>query len=151
MQQTPNIVSGFKNNNFLPPTPLPIPQQQAPSVNQVQLPPPQTQMQLDQIVQQQIVPDLTPDVDTMSIFGFALQKKYVYIAIVIILGILAYFLWKWWYGPKKSKRRGQKEEQYEDDNEMYDEEEGHEVDDEEEEEAYIPPYKPRDGDKKKVD
>ena len=34
---------------------------------------------------------------------------------------------------------------------MYDEEEGHEVDDEEEEELNTPPYKPRDGDKKKVD
>jgi hypothetical protein len=142
--QAPNIVAGFKNNigpsvqiqptmsQTLPPTPLQQPYQALPQVSpqvvqQVQLPPPQTQLEI-----MQPVTAIVPTLDTLSILGYELQKKYVYIAAVIILGILAYFIWKWWVGPQKKSKKGkhvQDEEEYEEDD-----------DEEEEDDVYIPQY-----------
>ena len=92
------------------------------------------------------VPDaLVPiNLDVYSIFGYEFQKKYLYIGFIIVLGIMAYFLWKWWVGPKKSPKKGRVQ-----DVEEYTEEEEEEGEEEEEEdEVYIPQYPPKTNDSK---
>ncbi len=148
INQNPNITAGFKNNiaSNLPQiqNPQTLQQVQQPMA-QIQQPMPQIQQQLAQVqqlpqplsqVQQVVQPQILPDVvvvDTFTILGMDLQKKYVYIALLLILGIAAYFVWKWWYGPKKSKKSKKSQE----DEESYSEEEEEE---EEEEDVYIPQY-----------
>jgi len=154
---SPNIVAGFKNNigpatqNFQMPPP-----QQIPVLTQLQplpqqLPQPQLQPQLQpqpqsqpQLQLQQVDPvtqvtgaitQVVTVTDTYSIFGYDLQKKYIYIAFVILFGICVYFLWKWWYGPKKVGKKGKY--QPEEMEEEYTEEDEEE---EEEEDVYIPQY-----------
>ncbi len=136
INQNPNITAGFKNNiaSNLPQIPNPQmlqTQQPIPQIQQltpIQQPLPQTQ----QLVQTQMLPNVV--IDTFTIFGIELQKKYVYIALLLFLGIVAYFVWKWWYGTKKTKKQKRQQE----DEESYSEEE--EEDDEEEEDVYIPQY-----------
>ena len=147
--QPPNIVDGFRSNvvSPLPRVTQPVPQlpQQLPP--QVQLPSPDIQADLCQMV-----PILDPVlIDNFSIFGQEFQKKYVYIALVLILGIVAYFLWKWWYGPKKGKKGGKFISEEVDE---YTEEE-EEEEEEEDEEVFIPQYQSKNseskGNKKKED
>ena len=142
----PNITAGFKNNigPTLPSTPnqqmyqtpIQVPQQvQLPqTMTPVQQPLQMTQPQ--QPVPAQIFDAPNPDsvVDVFSIFGMEFQKKYVYIAILIILGIVAYFVWKWWYGPKKSKKNKKLQE----DEESYSDED--DENNEDDDDVYIPPY-----------
>jgi hypothetical protein len=144
----PNIAAGFKNSigpsvqNYPP-----LPQMQIPQVPQVPVP--------TQIVQT-LAPDpmsipmiAAPDaivpvnLDVYSIFGYELQKKYLYIGFIIVLGIMAYFLWKWWVGPKKTKKGRVPQ-----DVEEYTEEEEEGEEEEEEDEVYIPQYPPKTNDSK---
>lgn len=151
IMQAPNITAGFKNNI--------IPQQiQQPTIQQIQQPLPQPlPIEIPQpiiqnpIPQQPIIQNPIPDQtliitpklpplpsipDAYTIFGYELQKKYVYIAFILVLGLLAYFLWKWWVTPKKVKKS--KHAPYVPDEEEYEEEE--EEDEEDEEEVFIPQY-----------
>jgi cbb3-type cytochrome oxidase subunit 3 len=156
---SPNIVAGFKNNigpatqNFqmppqqipvltqLQPLPQPLPQpvltQPLPQPHSQPQLQPQPQLQLQQVDPvTQVTGAITQVVtvtDTYSIFGYDLQKKYIYIAFVILFGICVYFLWKWWYGPKKMSKKGKYQPE-----EM--EEEYTEEEEEEEDDVYIPQY-----------
>lgn len=94
----PNLASGFKNNisqfPMTPQTSLQVPQSIPQPV------PMQAPMQPIVQYQQPSVPmqSLSTDVvtDSFNIFGQVLQKKYVYIFLIILLLGLTYLLWSWY-------------------------------------------------------
>jgi hypothetical protein len=114
----PNLVSGFKNNIAFPtqqptmsvgqlPSPVPqiqVPQMQIPLSPPVQAPQMQVQQvpqmqQMTQYVPQQMMPiqsNIVTDVDVYNIFGQAIQKKYVYGLLIIVLIVFGYLLWSWY-------------------------------------------------------
>jgi Ca2+/Na+ antiporter len=57
----------------------------------------------------------TPPVDialpqtTMSLFGYVIEKKYVYIIALLTVLIVVYLLWKWW----KNKKTAEIDEEHE--------------------------------------
>ena len=137
--QPPNIVAGFKNN-IVPQMP------QQPQISQMPQQMPQQLLPAPEIPQaiipqqiipqtpQQIIPQpsqqITVPLDAYAIFGYEIQKKYMYIIMIIVLGLVAYFVWKWLYGPKKSRKHRIPVEEHEEEEE----------EEEEEDDVYIPPY-----------
>lgn len=117
-QVGPNIAAGFKNNI-------------GPNVDVVPVPSVVTAPALDIVG--------VTDIELYNIFGFELQKKYFYIIVLLVLGIAAYFVWKWWYGPKKSKKSKRQHEDNDEDDEENDVDDK-EDDEENESDVYIPQY-----------
>ena len=128
----PNLAAGFRNN--APPNPqLQMPRQpqqpMAPQRVNLQSVPPEIlhsiRNQLLEEMNAPFVPQLPVDVqgggdDSYSIFGFALQRKYVYIIACILLIVLGYYLWKWYTGKpsKQSKNNDDDEEESEYDEDL---------------------------------
>ena len=96
--QIPNLPAGFKNNIA---------------------PQPATQVYLPETGIQEIVTNNDSIVDTISIFGQVFQKKYFYLFTIVILGVVGYFLWKWYFGKNKNKKDDESEEdgEYDEDDE----------------------------------
>lgn len=111
--QHPDIVSGFKHN-ILPQLPIPN------VTPQIQLPPPQMQSVIDDAVA--IAPVIAAATSTISIFGSEFQKKYVYIALVLIVGLIIFFAYKWYTTPNKKNKKG-KQQKIKDDSESEESEE----------------------------
>lgn len=127
--QHPDIVSGFKHN-ILPQLPIPN------VTPQIQLPPPQTQEIIDNV----ILAAPIVAASTMSICGFELQKKYVYIFLVLFIGLIIFFAYKWYMTPTK-KNKKTKQQKTKDDSESEETEEDNNKDDEDDSDEEIPIYK----------
>lgn len=113
--QQPNLAAGFKNN--IGPQIPQVPQvPQVPQMSQMsQMPQMQQMTQMQQVPQMQQMPQIQQggiiqqlnndqviaNIDTISIFGQAIQKKYFYLFLVLILAVIGYFIWKWYSGKEK--------------------------------------------------
>jgi len=65
-------------------------------------------------------PNVTPPVNnivssSMNILGYTIQKKYLYIAGILIVAIVIFLLWRWWKN-RKNDTDTESEEDYNDSN-----------------------------------
>jgi len=105
--QVANLPAGFGNN--IGPNMIPVQQLQ-----------PQVYLPQNSVVQE--LPITNEVVDTISIFGQIFQRKYFYLFLVLILGVVGYFLWKWWNGKNKKDDDSDDETDEEDENNNDDDE-----------------------------
>lgn len=125
----PNLAAGFQNNAPGPQVPqVPqVPQMPRPRhVNLQTVPPEIIQSVRTQLLEQmngnpqgpmQPNPVLGPEVvdDAYNLFGFSLQRKYVYIIVTIFLLVVGYYLWKWYNARPLSDDEDDDESEYDED------------------------------------
>jgi len=109
--QMPNLAAGFRNN-IGPmnggPVQMQMPQQNIVPANLQQqlVHTPQFQQPngLQGMPQQMVAGgDVGGDVvDTISVFGQVFQRRYFYLFLIVLLGLVGYFVWKWYSGKKKN-------------------------------------------------
>ena len=130
-----NLASGFRNNAPAPgnptPQPRPQPQYRQPQVNLQSVPPEVLNSIRNQLLDEMNGPiapianggeiaEVNGGDDSFGLFGFSLQRKYVYIIGCIFLLIVGYYLWKW-YNSKPTNKNNEdtddeeSESDYEDD------------------------------------
>ena len=123
MNPQANLPAGFTNNiSVNPQIPRQVPQIRPPQVNLQSVPPEVLNSIRSQLLEQMHdggngpvaeVPVLNND-DSYSLLGFALQKKYVYIILFLLLLVVGYYVWKWYTKPSKNDDLDEDDEDDED-------------------------------------